>query len=114
MSYEKVSGQRYTEEQFLEAIKESGGSISEVCRRVGCHYQTARAWLNKPGISEFFEDEMNRIHDMAQNNLVSDIEDGSIKTSMWWLSRQRRAEFGDGVDITSGNKPIIFRVVYDE
>ena len=35
------------------------------------------------------------------------IRDGDIPTAKWYLTKKRKDEFGDAIDVTSGGKPLI-------
>ena len=106
---------RYTAEQFIQAIHESGGLITVIAQRVGCTWNTAKKYITtRPTIKAAYDDECERINDMAQNVILKSIRDGDPQMAKWWLAKKRRDEFGDSVDLTSGGQPVQIRVVYDE
>ena len=41
----------YTKEELLEAIKGSGGIVSEIARRLGCDWMTARKYVEKSKVT---------------------------------------------------------------
>jgi hypothetical protein len=104
----------YTAEQFVKAIKGSGGIISTIAERVGCDWHTAKKWIETyPTVAQAYEDECQRINDMAVSVLMKSIKDGNTQDAKWWLARKRKTEFGEALDITSGGKPIVL-VNWDE
>jgi hypothetical protein len=104
----------YTAQQFIEAIKGSGGIITTIAASVGCTWNTAQKWIKEyPTVAQAYEDECQRINDMAVSVLMKSIKEGNTQDAKWWLARKRKGEFGEALDITSGGKPIVL-VNWDE
>jgi hypothetical protein len=105
----------YTANQFIEAIQGSGGIITTISERVGCDWHTAQKWIKDyPTVAQAYEDECQRINDMAQSVLMKSIKEGNTQDAKWWLAKKRKAEFGDSVDVTSGGAAIsLIRVSWD-
>lgn len=103
-------GKRYTIAQFQKAIKDSGGLKSTIASRLGCTYNTVQNWLeNKPAVREAYDEECERMNDLAQGILLKSIKEGNTQDAKWWLARKRKGEFGDAIDVTSMGKSIVVR-----
>ena len=86
----------YTAKQFIDAIPGTGGIVATIADRVGCKWHTAKKYIEEyPTVKEVYEDECERIRD------------GDIPTAKWYLTKKRKDEFGDAIDVTSGGKPLI-------
>ena len=84
----------YTAKQFIDAIPGSGGVISTIAARVGCAWNTAQKYIKEfATVAEAYENERNRIDDIARSNVIDDIKAGSIETSKWWLRVKAPDEF---------------------
>jgi uncharacterized protein with ATP-grasp and redox domains len=102
-----MSRATYTTKQFIDAIENSGGIISNIAAKVGCSWATAQKHIKEyPTIAQAYEDECQRINDMAQSVLMKSIKDGNTQDAKWWLSKKRKAEFGESVDVTSGGEKL--------
>ena len=65
---------RYTNMQFLKAIKDSGGVISTVAARIGCEWNTAHdRIMRSPKLKTALQNEKEKISDMAIGTLVKSI-----------------------------------------
>lgn len=85
---------KFTREQFLEAIPDSGGVISTIARRVGCAWHSARTYIDKwTSTRQAWQDERERITDIAQSNVLAKIEAGDVQLSKWWLQVMRHGEY---------------------
>lgn len=93
---------QFTVKQFIDAIPGTGGVIASIAKRVGCDWHTAQKYIqNYQGIKKVYEDECQTIDDYAVSTILKAIKDGDIATAKWWLSKKRRAEYGDQIDLTS-------------
>ena len=107
----------YTAEQFIKAIKNSGGIITTIAARVGCDWNTARKWITTHHtIQAAYQNECETVSDVAQSILMTSIKDGNTQDAKWWLARKRRGEFGDNLAIITDDKPltIILRWMDDD
>ena len=97
----------YNAQQFIKAIKNSGGIITIIAARVGCDWDTAKKWITThPTILAAYQNECETVSDVAQSILMTSIKDGNTQDAKWWLARKRREEFGDNLAITTDNKPL--------
>jgi hypothetical protein len=104
---------RYNVIQFIDAIKGSGGIISTIAKRIGCDWHTAAKWIAEyPTVGKAYQDECERVNDMAVGILLKSIEGGNTQDAKWWLARKRKQEFGDAVDVTSAGEALKIVVEY--
>ena len=98
----------YKVQDFVKKIPGTGGIISTISDRVGCDWHTAKRYITEsPTVKQAYEDECERVNDLAQSTVLKSIKDGNTADAKWWLSRKRKHEFGDAIDVTSGGKPLI-------
>lgn len=113
-----MGNRKYSERRFLEAIDGSGAIISTIADRVGCSWETAKKWVtdaeNHPKLVELYTTEEQRMNDLARATILTSIKNGNTQDAKWWLARKARQEFGDNIDVTSGNDPIKFTVTYED
>ena len=107
-----ASGRRgYTRQQVLAAIKESGGIVSVVARKLQCDWNTARKYIDRWAETRAaFQAERESVLDLAEAAVVRAIKEGDVGTAKWVLSRLgRHRGWGDNVDVTTGGEklPII-------
>jgi len=96
-----ISRRNFSREQVLAAIDGSGGIVSAVAKRLGCDWNTARKYINLwETTKKAFEDERNRLLDMAEATVFKAIKGGDVQTAKWVLSRLGRSRgYGDAVDV---------------
>jgi len=100
---------RYSAKQFIQAIEGSGGLITSIADKVGCSWNTAKKYISTmPTVRAAYDDECERISDLAQHTIMKAIKEGDPQLAKWWLAKKRRLEFGDAIDITSGGDKIQF------
>jgi hypothetical protein len=106
----------YTIEQFLKAIENSGGYVSLISDRVGCHISTLYEWKDKhPEIQKAIDSEKIKQVDFAEGKLQSLIKKENPTAIIFYLKTQGRdrgyVERQD-IDITSKDEKIDgFKVV---
>lgn len=95
---------KYTTQQFIEAIRGSAGIISTIADRVGCAWHTAKKYIETyPSIQEAYDDECQRVLDMAEAHLLKAIREGDSATIRWYLSHKgRHRGYGDAVHVQHG------------
>ena len=102
----------YTAKQFIDAIPGTGGIVSTIADRVGCTWNTAKKYLDTYAtVQQAYQDECERISDLATSTVLKAIRDGDVPTAKWWLTKKRKGEFGEAVDITSDGKPLTIKWV---
>ena len=100
-----MSKRVYKAQDFIDAIKGSGGIVSTIAARVGCNWHTVKKWIDKyPTIKAAYDDECETIGDLAESVIMRNIQlaqkaqgsaDGPVDSSdaKWYLSRVRRGKF---------------------
>ena len=93
---------------FINAIPGTAGIIDSIAKKVGCDWHTAKKYIKEySSIEEAYNDEVERVSDLAVTVVIKAIRDGDIPTAKWYLTKKRKDEFGDAIDVTSGGKPLI-------
>lgn len=87
---------KYTVNQVLEAIKDTGGIKTEVCQRLNCGRRTIYLYIDRfPEIKEAFEEEEEKVLDMAESSLFSMIQNGDLTAIFYYLNNKgRRRGYG--------------------
>ncbi len=98
----------YHVEQFIAAIKGSGGIITTIAQRVGCQWHTANSYIHRhPLVYKAYLDEQEAILDLAETTLLKSIKAGETTDAKWLLARRgKHRGYGDNVDVTSGGQAI--------
>ena len=83
---------RYTAQQFIDVIPGSGGIITTIARRVGCHWITAKKYITtRPTITAAYTAECERVLDAAESVIIGDIvEKKDVQTAKWYLTMKGR------------------------
>lgn len=77
----------YKVKDFIDKIPGTGGIVSALADRVGCHWHTARRWIDEhPTITEAWEAERNKVTDRARHHIVKAIQEGDLQLCKWWLT----------------------------
>ena len=77
----------YKASQFIEAIPGSGGIISTIAARVGCHWHTARRFcMEVKAVKEVYDDEVEKTYDMAEAVVLKALQKEDIPTAKWYLT----------------------------
>jgi hypothetical protein len=107
------AGNTYKHQQFIDAIPGTGGIWLEIAERVPCSRETAkRRVMENDELRALWEQERAAVGDRCERTLfeamTKDKDLGSIK---WYLSRIRREEYGDALDLGVGG-PIEIRLTW--
>ena len=87
----------YTEEQVINATRNSGGFVTEIAKRLGCSRATVYAYKKRyPKIAEAIFEEKEGLLDAAEGQLLKQIKNGNITAIIFYLKTQgyKRA-YGD-------------------
>lgn len=77
---------KYTAQQFIDAIPGTGGVVSSIASRVGCAWNTAKKYIDEYAtVQQAWQNERNRITDMAKDNLIESLKRGDLQISKWWV-----------------------------
>lgn len=104
--------EQYTAEQFINAIKGSGGIITVIASKVHCDWSTAKKYIEtKPTVKKAYDDECERVADTAESVVIRNIQFAAKEQTenekpvdsgdaKWWLSRKARGRgYADKLDI---------------
>ena len=107
----------YTNKKVLAAIRESGGIVSTIARRLGCDWHTAKKLINKwENTTEAYNDERELILDMSETAILKSVKEGNTQDAKWLLSSLAKHR-GYGIDSLSIQNPDgsgIFEVFKDK
>ena len=105
-----------TDNAILEAIKDSGGIMSTIARRLGVTWHTADSWIRESGeLMEALKDEKETILDMAEATLLKKIKEGDEQSAKWYLSKIGKLRgYGDSLAIEGGDIPVSISAKIEE
>lgn len=93
---------QYKAEDFIKAIKGSGGIIAVIASRVGCEWHTAQKYIKTyVTVTQAYEDECEHTADVAEGVVIKNIqlaatEQGQTNQQVdsgdakWWLARKAK------------------------
>lgn len=85
------TNERFKVAEVVTAIEGSGGIISDVARRLGCHPGTVTRYIRTyTTVRRAFETEKERMKDMAEGVIHEAIRGGDVSVSKWYLSMLAR------------------------
>ena len=117
---------QYKADDFIIAIKGSGGVIAVIAQRVGCAWNTAEKYMKTfPTVKRAWEDEKEITNDYAESVVTRNIqialklqqETNQVVDSSdakWLLSRRRRDEYSEKFDIGGLLRLIDYSKLTDE
>jgi len=80
-------GERYTARQFIDVIPGTGGIISDIARRVGCQWHTAKRYIDvHPTVRRAYEAERENVLDLAETELHKTIKQGEPWAVKFYLT----------------------------
>lgn len=75
------------QQDVLDAIKDSGGIISTIARRLHCNWNTAKAYCNKwESTKNALQEEKETTLDTAELKIIDAIKAGDTNIIKWFLS----------------------------
>lgn len=93
-------GRRFSQEQVLDAIKDSGAIVTIIAARLDCAWSTAESYVKKwDKTRQAFRDETERIKDVAESTLINSIKQGNTTDAKWYLSKKAK-DRGYGEELT--------------
>lgn len=98
----------YTVEQVLDAIKNSGGIILTISKKLKCSRRTVERLIDMHEETKTaYEDEKNSLIDEAKITIKKAIKDGDTSSAKWYLSKKAKDEgFGDEPIVTVNNQSV--------
>ena len=109
---------QYNAQDFISAIPGTGGIVSAIARKVGCEWETVRAWIDKyPTVKRAYDAECEAMLDLAESTVLKNIKDGDTADAKWYLTKKgKRRGYGDAVEVTGeggGALQIVIRYADD-
>jgi transposase-like protein len=82
---------RHSVDQIIEAIKDTGGLINEICERLDICRNTFASYRRRfPRVEESYQEECARVTDMAEGAIFLAIQQGSLAAAMYYLNNKAR------------------------
>jgi len=81
-----MASHRFTADKLIEAISGTGGIITTIAQKLECDWHTAKTWIMKtPTAKQAWEDERNKIVDLAEQTVLKAMKEGDAGTARWVL-----------------------------
>ena len=95
---------RKSKKAIIEAIKDSGGIMSTIARRLDVTWHTADSWIRESEkLMDALKDEKETILDMSESTLLKRIKEGDEQSAKWYLSKKGKTRgYGDSLAIEGG------------
>lgn len=78
---------QYKAEKFIDAIKDSGGIVSTIAKRVGCDWHTAKKYIDTYAtVTQAYQDECERVLDLAESKTIEMINEKDGTMIRYYLS----------------------------
>jgi hypothetical protein len=96
---------QYKAQDFIDAIPSSGGIISTIARKLSCSWDTVnRAIKDYPTVKSAYDNECEKVLDMAESVLLKNIENGDSADAKWYLSRKgKRRGYVERSEVTGAD-----------
>ncbi len=107
----------YTAKTFIDAIPGTGGIISAISRKVGCTWNTTKAWIDGyPTVKVAYENECEAMLDLAESAVLKNIRAGDTQDAKWYLSKKgKQRGYGDQATLeVNGGEPIKIKMVWGD
>ena len=82
---------RHSAQQIIEAIKDTGGLINEICLSLNICRNTFASYRRRfPKVEEAYLEECDRVADMAEGTIFAAIQQGSLAAAFYYLNNKAR------------------------
>lgn len=82
---------KYTAEQFIKALDETGGIISLIASKIGCDWHTARKYIdNHPSVRQAYDSECEKVLDLAESKLIKAMRNDDGRMIRFFLGTKGR------------------------
>lgn len=90
-----------TTKQMIKAISGSGGIISTIARRLEVDWHTAEKYIDMfPSVKKAYQDEVERILDMAEGVILESVKAEDIASAKWYLTKKgKKRGYGDETEV---------------
>lgn len=95
---------RKSDKALVEAIKDSGGIMSTIARRLNVTWHTADTWIKESDkAKQALKDEKESVLDMAESTLLRKIKEGDEQAAKWYLAKIGKLRgYGDSLELEGG------------
>jgi len=105
---------KHNASDVIEAVDGSGGIKTTIAQKLAVHRHTVDNYLERwATVRQAYEDEVERVGDMAEMTLLKAIKDGDTGAAKWYLSRVRRGKFSERQEITGAEGGPVVVVKWD-
>ena len=81
---------KYTKSQMADALRETKGQITLAARRVGCAYNTMRAYIDKyPELADIQEEELEKMGDAVELALYDEAVNKRTTAALIFLAKTK-------------------------
>jgi len=109
---------QYRASDFIAVIPETAGIVSEIAKRVGCAWHTAKKYIDTyPTVAQAYADETEKVLDLGELALIRAVKGGEAWAVKYLLSTKGKGRgFSERqeLDVTSDGGPLTLHVVYDD
>ena len=93
----------FSSDQIFEAVKNSGGIISQIAKKLNCDWHTAKTAIESTAEQRrAFDTETQAVLDMAESQIIKASKDGDIATCKWYLLTKGKARgYSANVEVQS-------------
>jgi hypothetical protein len=92
---------KYTIGEMIEALDSNGGLVTYAAKKLGCHYTTVLNYIEKyPEVAEAKQQIDENIIDLAEDTLVTNIKEGNIDSTKYFLRKGRQRGYADRQEIS--------------
>ena len=106
----------YTEDQLLEAIKDTGGIMSRIADKLGCSWHSAEKHVNKNEVAkQAYKDERQGLIDDSENVIRNAVKGGDVQSAKFVLmtlgknrgyTERQEVEHSGDMSITINRHPV--------
>ena len=76
----------YSEEEVLQAVKDTGGIIQNIAKNLNCHWATAQKYVDMyGGTKQAFDDERQTLIDDSENVIRNSVRSGDVQSAKFVL-----------------------------
>lgn len=99
----KTKADTYTQEDILNAIKNTGGVIRQIAKKLKCSRNLTLSMIeNNEVLLKALKDERENISDISEEQIITGISHGDTNLAKWWLSKMAKDRgFGEEAPIVN-------------
>jgi len=102
----------FTEDEVIQAAKQSYGVYSYVAKFLGCGQHTAKRYLEKyPTALKVFNNQEEFAIDTCKTTIMKAIENGDVKAAQWFIAKLHPEKFSENITIT-GNSVVEVKYIF--